>query len=116
MSHNAPLSDAPRLTQKFGREATTILTQGEGDESCLHVGEIPLYNRTGFRDIFGIGTVIHTKYGAGFADIQKSFNRIIKAVMGFRGFMLRGKESVSGEWDLACMAYNIKRMHSLKMV
>jgi transposase len=40
---------------------------------------------------------------------------IIKAVMGFRGFMLRGKDSVSGEWDLACMAYNIKRMHSLKM-
>lgn len=40
---------------------------------------------------------------------------IIKAVMGFRGFMLRGKESVSGEWNLACMAYNIKRMHSLKM-
>jgi transposase len=39
---------------------------------------------------------------------------IIKAVMGFRGFMLRGKESVSGEWNLACMAYNIKRMHSLK--
>ena len=40
---------------------------------------------------------------------------IIKAVMGFRGFMLRGKESVSGEWNLTCMAYNIKRMHSLKM-
>ncbi|MBW4055030.1 MAG: IS1182 family transposase [Proteobacteria bacterium] len=40
---------------------------------------------------------------------------IIKAVMGFRTFMLRGKESVSGEWNLACMAYNIKRMHSLKM-
>ncbi|HIJ95882.1 MAG TPA: IS1182 family transposase [Desulfuromonadales bacterium] len=40
---------------------------------------------------------------------------IIKAVMGFRGFMLRGKESASGEWNLACMAYNIKRMHSLKM-
>ncbi len=40
---------------------------------------------------------------------------IIKAVMGFRSFMLRGKESVSGEWNLTCMAYNIKRMHSLKM-
>jgi transposase len=40
---------------------------------------------------------------------------IIKAVMGFRGFMLRGKESATGEWNLACMAYNIKRMHSLKM-
>ncbi len=41
---------------------------------------------------------------------------IIKAVMGFRGFMLRGKDSAEGEWNLACMAYNIKRMHSLKMV
>lgn len=38
---------------------------------------------------------------------------IIKAVMGFRGFMLRGKEAVSGEWTLACMAYNIKKMHLL---
>ena len=40
---------------------------------------------------------------------------IIKAVMGFRGFMLRGKDSAAGEWNLACMAYNIKRLHSLKM-
>jgi hypothetical protein len=39
---------------------------------------------------------------------------IIKAVMGFRGFMLRGKEAAAGEWNLACMAYNIKRMHTLK--
>jgi transposase len=40
---------------------------------------------------------------------------IIKAVMGFRSFMLRGKEAAAGEWNLACMAYNIKRMHSMKM-
>jgi transposase len=40
---------------------------------------------------------------------------IIKAVMGFRSFMLRGKEAVAGEWNLTCMAYNIKRMHVLKM-
>ena len=33
---------------------------------------------------------------------------IIKAVVGFRSFMLRGKESAAGEWNLACMAYNIK--------
>jgi hypothetical protein len=39
---------------------------------------------------------------------------IIKAVMGFRGFTLRGKEAAAGEWNLVCMAYNIKRMHSLK--
>jgi transposase len=40
---------------------------------------------------------------------------IIKAVMGFRNFMLRGKDSAEGEWNLACMTYNIKRMHRLKM-
>jgi len=38
---------------------------------------------------------------------------IIKAVMGFRSFMLRGKEAVAGEWNLTCMAYNIKRLHVL---
>jgi len=41
---------------------------------------------------------------------------IIKAVMGFRGFMLRGKEAVAGEWNLTCMAYNIKRLHALTRI
>jgi hypothetical protein len=35
--------------------------------------------------------------------------------MGFRSFMLLGKEAATGEWNLACMAYNIKRMHSMNM-
>ena len=39
---------------------------------------------------------------------------IIKEVMGFRHFLLRGLKAVTGEWDLICMAYNLKRMHSLK--
>jgi transposase len=38
---------------------------------------------------------------------------IIKAVMGFRQFLLRGLKQVAGEWDLVCMAYNLKRMHAL---
>lgn len=38
---------------------------------------------------------------------------IIKAVMGFRSFMLRGFEAVKGEWNLVCMAFNIKRLHVL---
>lgn len=38
---------------------------------------------------------------------------IIKAVMGFRGFQLRGKEKVSGEWNLVCLSYNIRRMHRM---
>jgi len=38
---------------------------------------------------------------------------IIKAVMGFRQFLMRNLESVSGEWNLMCMAYNLKRLHAL---
>lgn len=38
---------------------------------------------------------------------------IIKTIMGFRQFLLRGVESVRGEWNLVCMAWNLKRMHVL---
>ena len=36
---------------------------------------------------------------------------IIKSVMGFRQFLLRGKEKVSLEWQLVCTAYHRKRLH-----
>jgi len=36
---------------------------------------------------------------------------IIKQVMGFRQFLLRGVVNVSGEWNLVCTAFNIKRLH-----
>ena len=35
---------------------------------------------------------------------------IIKSVIGFRQFSLRGLEKVKGEWNLVTMAWNIKRM------
>ena len=38
---------------------------------------------------------------------------IIKAVMGFRSFLLRGNQAVEGEWRLICMAFNIRRLHTL---
>jgi transposase len=40
---------------------------------------------------------------------------IIKAVLGFRQFLLRGLEKVSGEWMLVTMAWNVKRMFALKV-
>jgi hypothetical protein len=36
---------------------------------------------------------------------------IIKSVMGLRQFLLRGLEKVGLEWQLACIAYNLKRLH-----
>jgi len=40
---------------------------------------------------------------------------IIKSAMGFRQFLMRGKEKVSTEWDLVCLAYNAKRLWNAKM-
>lgn len=37
----------------------------------------------------------------------------IKAPMGFRQFLLRGIGKVRIEWDLVCIAYNMRRMYSL---
>ena len=38
---------------------------------------------------------------------------IIKSVLGFRQFLLRGLEKVRGEWKLVTMAWNMKRMFAL---
>lgn len=35
----------------------------------------------------------------------------IKSVMGFDQFSLRGTHNVTSEWNLACLAVNLKRMH-----
>ena len=38
---------------------------------------------------------------------------IIKSVLGFRQFLLRGLDNVRGEWNLVTMAWNVKRMFAL---
>ena len=38
---------------------------------------------------------------------------IIKSALGFRQFLLRGVEKVSTEWTLVCLAYNLRRLHTL---
>ena len=40
---------------------------------------------------------------------------IIKAVLGFRQFSLRGLDAADGEWALVCLAFNLKRMHTLSL-
>ena len=38
---------------------------------------------------------------------------IIKSVLGFRPFRLRGQVKAALEWTLVCLAYNLKRLHRL---
>ncbi|MGH8656742.1 MAG: IS1182 family transposase [Gammaproteobacteria bacterium] len=51
-------------------------------------------------------------YGKRKQTVEPVFG-IIKAVMRFRQFLLRGLEAVRGEWSLVTMAWNIRRMAAL---
>jgi hypothetical protein len=39
---------------------------------------------------------------------------IIKQVLGLRQFLHRGLEKVRAEWELVCLAYNVKRLFVLR--
>ena len=48
--------------------------------------------------------------------ISEAVNGWIKRVLGFRQFSLRGLNSASGEWDLVCLATNLRRMQPLMVL
>jgi transposase len=41
---------------------------------------------------------------------------VIKEILGFRQFSLRGLAKAAGEWCLVCLAWNLKRLHVLLVV
>ncbi|MBX9869870.1 MAG: IS1182 family transposase [Burkholderiaceae bacterium] len=53
------------------------------------------------------------KYAARKCTVEPVFG-IIKSVLGFRQFSLRGIEKADGEWTLVCLAWNLKRMAKLR--
>jgi transposase len=53
------------------------------------------------------------RYGRRKTSVEPVFG-IIKHVLGFRQFLLRGLEKVSGEWQLVALAYNCKRLCKLR--
>ena len=46
------------------------------------------------------------------STIEPTFG-IIKHVLGFRQFLLRGLDQVEGEWDLVCIGFDLKRRFEL---
>src|SRR6266700_500419 len=51
-------------------------------------------------------------YGARKCTVEPVLG-IIKEVLGFRQFSLRGVLAAAGEWCLVCLAFNLKRFHAL---
>lgn len=60
---------------------------------------------------------LKTKSGKALYAMRKSTIEpvfgIIKSVMGFRQFLLCGLDAVKGEWNLVCIAFNLKRLYAL---
>jgi len=60
-----------------------------------------------------------TKEGAAIYKLRKQIVEpvfgIIKEVLGFRRFLLRGEKQTNAEWGLVCLGYNLKRLFSLSM-
>jgi transposase len=67
--------------------------------------------------IEAMGHRLQTKAGKELYALRKQTPEpvfgIIKSVLGFRQFLLRGLNQVRGEWSLVTMAWNIKRMFNL---
>src|SRR6266700_7150376 len=51
-------------------------------------------------------------YGARKCTVEPVLG-IIKEILGFRQFSLRGISAAAGEWCLVCLAFNLKRFHTL---
>ena len=60
---------------------------------------------------------LHTEIGQAIYRVRKCtvepVTGIIKKVLGFRAFSLRGLEAVRGEWGLVCLAFDLKRWPTL---
>ena len=61
---------------------------------------------------------LHTAVGKAIYRLRKCTVEpvigVIKEVLGFRQFSLRGL-AAAGEWCLVCMAWNLKRLHRLRL-
>ena len=53
-------------------------------------------------------------YAARKCTVEPTFG-IIKSVLGFRQFLLRGLRAVGQEWTLVCIGWNLKRLHRLQL-
>jgi len=88
--HNTPLAERYRKDPKLPEDASDV-------EVMSH----RLQTREG-KEIYALRkSTVETVFG------------VVKEVLGFRRFFLRGLSSVENEWSLVCIGWNLKRMHVL---
>jgi transposase len=73
--------------------------------------DAPLIEQMAYKLRTEIGKLI---YGLRKSTVEPVIG-IIKDTLGFLQFSLRGLVAVAGEWGLVCLAYNLKRLHTLSL-
>ena len=127
-----PLVEDVRTT--FGEQPETVLADAgycnEGDLAALEERAVDAYvalGREGKQEVgvnadqypatARMGKKLATSAGrAQYAQrkwLSEAPNGWIKEILGFRRFSLRGLTKVQGEWDLVCLALNVRRMQRL---
>lgn len=95
----------------LGREAHHLpLAERFGPDAPEPATDDPVI-RMGWRLQTQAGRALYAKRKA---TVEPVFG-IIKHVMGFRQFSLRGLAAAAGEWTLVTLAFNLKRMHVLSL-
>jgi len=118
--HNEPLEDRLRQAQEEGSPAEANAATGteenaptRSDTATGDEADAPTRGKAAARMKKRMqsaqGKALYAKRKS---TVEPVFG-IIKAVMGFRQFLLRGFEAARGEWNLVCLAWNLKRMYAL---
>jgi transposase len=122
--------EAVAMDRNYFRPSTITILQAQGIEPYIATGREP--HQRSWREFFAqtpapppaqASLIVQMAYKLQ-TDIGRAIYRlrkctvepvigIIKEVLGFRQFSLRGLIAAAGEWSLVCLAWNLKRLHVL---
>ena len=99
----------PYIAQKRQRHHQSLKARHQHEPEIDETALLPLEAMT-HRLASKTGKALYSKRKS---TVETVFG-LIKHVLGFRQFHLRGLESVQREWNLVCIGWNLKRMHALR--
>ena len=125
-----PVVGQPKLDTGYFSENNIVGLEARGIDPYIATGRSP--HHQGWRAFFldnsdpppddaslkeQMAYKLRTAIGKAIYRLRKSTVEpvigIIKETLGFRQFSLRGLLAAAGEWTLVCLAYNLKRLHTL---
>lgn len=99
----------PAISMHRERHNLPLMERFSADEHCPPITGDPVVDMKNRLSTVA-GKALYAKRKS---TIEPAFG-LIKQVQGFRQFLLRGQQAVSGEWNLVCIGYNLKRMFELR--